>query len=323
MRPGIAIAFILFGTLPCYASVDAVEVYEPRSFGYFIGDTLERRVEIKTSGGTQLFLEALPRPGPVAYWLDLVSVDHAERSQGDGNAYEIRLKYQMFYSALEATKLEIPAIPLKFSDSEPTTTPEATGMTTTANNKATAIPAFSFLVAPLRDIVLQNLMPGESSEIGDVLRPDKQSRTIATSGNLQILGLSVLAAILSAAGLLWHYAIWPFGKRAGRPFTNADRQIRDLPFSKLDADTVYKRSLLILHRAIDESFGRRVFASDISDLMSDRPRFTSFLPKFSRFFESSRLFFFSEDKSAAEREFSADEVRSLASDLARIERSAT
>ncbi len=321
MRTWIALAFLVSGAFPCRASVDAVDVHDPRSFGYFIGDILERRVEIKTSGGTELFLESIPRPGPITYWLDLASVDHTERSDGDGKVYEIRLKYQLFYSALEATKLEIPKIPLKFSDQNAAATPEGAG-STPDNNKTASIPAFSFLMAPLRDIVLQDLMPGQSSEIGDVLRPDKQSHTIATSGYLQIFGLAVLAAILSAAGLSWHYAIWPFEKRAGRPFTNADRQIRDLPLGELNEDTAYKRALLILHRAIDESFGRRVFASDISDLLRNRPPFTAFLPKLSRFFESSRLFFFSEDKSAAIREFSVEDVRSLASDLARVERSA-
>ncbi len=321
MRLWFVTALLLIRAAPCHASVDAIDVYEPRPFGYFIGDTLERRVVVKTSGGTELFSEALPRPGPLTYWLDLVAVDQTAHQEGGGWVYEIRLKYQAFYSALEATKVDIPAIPLKFSEPSSGAALDAEGKIP-PNQKTASIPAFSFLVAPLRDIVLQDLMPGQNSEIGDVLRPDKKSHKIETSGFLQVLGLSLLGAILSAAGLLWHYAMWPFGKRAGRPFTNADRQIRDLYAAGLDEDDYYQRSLLILHRAIDESFGRRVFASDVSGLFASRPNLMTFLPKLSRFFESSRLFFFSEDKSAARYDFSIDDLQSLASDLARVERSA-
>jgi mxaA protein len=321
MRACAIMIVLILGTLPGQAGVDAVDVSDPRPFGYFIGDTLERRIEIKTSGTTTLFSEALPRPGPVTYWLDLASIDHEERSQGDGRVYTIHLKYQLFYSALEATKLEIPAIPLKFSDATAPATPGAANSAGEAA-KNSAISAFSFLMSPLRDIVLQDLMPGQSSEIGDVLRPDKPAHLLGAGNYLSGLALAALGILISAAGLLWHYAIWPFTRRVGRPFTKADREIRDLSFSGLDADMAYRRSLIILHRAIDESFGRRVFASDFADLFRDRPSFQAFLPKLAAFFNSSRLFFFSEDKSAAEREFSPDDLRTLASDLARVERSA-
>jgi mxaA protein len=287
--------------------VAAVNVYEPRPFGYFIGDTFERRVQVVTTDGTDLFTEALPHPGPLTYWLDLVSVDLKSSESGGRKTYDINLKYQTFYSALQATKVEIPAIPLKFSDAG---TPPP----------AASIPAFKILMSPIRDIVLQSLNPGANTEIGDVLRPDVKARAISTSPALRLFLISAIALVLSAAGLLRHYAKWPFARRPGRPFTIADQKIGDLDES--NRDLAYRDSLILLHRAFDDSVGRRVFAADIPNLLKERTQLAKLAPSLQRFFESSRLYFFSQDRSAAEANFPIEDLRRLASDLARQERAA-
>jgi len=315
MRWCAAYAFIALGSTPAYAAVAAVNVYEPRAFGYFIGDTLERRVQVVTTDGTDLFTEALPHPGPMTYWLDLISVDHKLSESGGQKTYDIQLKYQVFYSALQATKLEIPAIPLKFSESD---RPSGAGLP--ANPEA-SIPAFTFLMSPIRDIVLQSLNPGANTEIGDVLRPDIKARTISTGSALELLIVSSIALVLSAAGLLRHYAKWPFARRPGRPFTVANRRIGNLDDG--NRDLAYRNSLIILHRAFDDSVGKRVFAADVPELIKERHQFAKLAPGLKRFFESSRLYFFSQDRSAAETNFPIEDLRRLASDLAREERAAS
>ncbi|GJE62541.1 hypothetical protein MPOCJGCO_4674 [Methylobacterium trifolii] len=55
---------------------------------------------------------SLPRPGPVAYWLDLRAVAVEETRQGDGNRIRLRLTYQSFYAALDARTLEMPGASL-------------------------------------------------------------------------------------------------------------------------------------------------------------------------------------------------------------------
>ena len=116
MRGWLVLAFLLLSTGGSSAAIDAVNIYEPRRFGHFIGDTLERRVEVITSGDTELFTAALPRPGPLTYWLDLVSIEHKSREDNGRRIYDITLKYQIFYSALEAKRLDIPAFPLRFKN---------------------------------------------------------------------------------------------------------------------------------------------------------------------------------------------------------------
>ncbi|MFT3731893.1 MAG: nonribosomal peptide synthetase MxaA [Hyphomicrobium sp.] len=323
MRVLWAMALMLCFVRPAAAAIDAVNVYEPRTFGYFIGDTFERNVEVVTSGSTELFTAALPRPGPLTYWLDLKSIEHSERDDNARKVYDIKLKYQIFYSAIEATDLDVPAFPLKFKNPS-SIAPDATAPSTPEDQAAkysASVPALRLTISPLRNIVLNDLMPEKTKELSDILRPDASAHEIATASKMRSLAVSALALIASALLLLWHYAVWPFGKRAGRPFTQADRQIRDL-MSYGTGDPSYREALLILHRAFDEAAGHRLFAEDASAFTRQHPRFANLAPRLKTFFESSRLYFFSDDHRAAEERFSFDNVKKLAGDLAREERAA-
>lgn len=323
MRGWWIIAFLLLGLQPAAAAIDAVNIYEPRNFGYFIGDTLERNVEVVTSGNTELFTAALPRPGPLTYWLDLVAITHSERQEAGRTIYDIKLKYQIFYSAVEATELDIPAFPLKFKN--PTSVaPDATAPVDSADaasKYSASVPAFRMIVAPLRDLVLVDLMPEKTKELSDILRPDVQAHIIPVASKERLLAISSVALLLSTILLCWHYAIGPFKKRAGRPFTQADRQIRDL-LSYGATDASYREALLILHRAFDEAAGHRLFTEDTAKFAKEHPRFGGLASRFRSFFESSRLYFFSDDRRAAEELFPLENVRQLVSDLAREERAA-
>ncbi len=319
MRIRLAMMFLFLSAGSSFAAIDAVNVYEPRNFGYFIGDTIERKVEVVTSGSTELFTAALPRPGALTYWLDLIAVSHADREEGGRRIYDISLKYQIFYSALEATDLDIPAFPLKFKNPnsvppDGSTPSDASG----AGNYTASVPAFRLVLSPLRDIVLDDLMPEKTKEISDVLRPDAIPQEIGIAPKERTLGASIAVLTICGALLLWHYALWPFGKRQGRPFTQADRQIRLIGGSQAP----YREALLTLHRAFDEAAGRRVFAGDVSSFLTSHRRFANLAPRLREFFESSQLYFFSDDRQTAERRFPIEDVRDLAADLAREERAA-
>ncbi len=325
MRSWLAIAFLLLSVGGSSAAIDAVNVYEPRKFGHFLGDTLERRVEVITSGSTELFTAALPRPGALTYWLDLVSIDHSEREEGGRRIYDIYLKYQIFYSALEAKQLDIPSFPLRFKNPNSVapdgTAPSEPSDASQPGNYTATVPALRLVISPLRDIVLDDLMPEKTGDISDVMRPDAVPQEINLVPRERLLWASAGALAASGLLLLWHYAIWPFARRAKRPFTQADRQIRSLQ-SAGAGDAPYRDSLLILHRAFDQSAGRRVFAADVPEFVSQHQRFSSLLPRLKSFFESSQLYFFSDDRRAAEDRFPISDLARLAADLAREERSA-
>lgn len=323
MRGLWIVVFVLIGFRPVAAAIDAVNIYEPRSFGYFIGDTLERDIEVVTSGNTELFTAALPRPGPLTYWLDLVAIDHSEREDNGRRLYNVKLKYQIFYSAIEATELDIPALPLKFKNPGSVALDGAApgDQEEAAKKYSASVPALRLTIAPLRNLVLTDLMPKKTRELSDVLRPNVDAQEIAIASKERVLTLSGLALLGCGLLLLWHYAIWPFKTRAGRPFTRAERQIRDLmPYGI--GDPSYREALLILHRAFDETAGHRLFAEDAPTFTQQHPRFAGLAPRTKAFFESSRLYFFSDDRRAAEDHFPFESVKILAGDLAREERAA-
>lgn len=313
----VAAAIACLCLLPASAlgGIEAVNVYEPRGFGYFLGDVVERRVEVVTTGETELFVSSLPRPGALTYWLDLVAIDHKLRRAGARTITDITLKYQVFYSALEAKRLEIPAFPLRFKGAG------GGDANSDAGEREAAVPALEIIVSPLREIVLGDVMPEKTKEIADILRPDARPQPIRMRRTELLLGGSLAALAASVLGLLWHYAKWPFGSRAGRPFTRADQRIRRLDLRDGD-DHGYRESLLILHRAFDDSFGRRVFASDVAAFLAKRPGFSGLAPRLKAFFETSRLYFFSGARGAAAEKLPADAIRQLAADLAREERAA-
>jgi len=316
MRLWSAIAALVLGALPALAGVEAVNVHEPRAFGYFLGDTLERKVEVVTTGKTELFASSLPRPGPLTYWLDLTAIDHESREEGERTIYDIVLKYQIFYSALDARSLEIPAFPLRFKNAGG----EAEGAEDGSAQDA-AVPALEIVVSPLRDIVLTDVMPEKAKEVADVLRPDAKPQPIRTRRAEILFAISAAAVLAAILALLRHYAKGPFAKRAGRPFTVADQRIRRLDLRDGE-DGGYRESLLILHRAFDESYGRRLFAADVPAFLAKRASFADLAPRLAAFFESSRFYFFSDQRTAAEKKLSAGDIRRLAADLAREERAA-
>ncbi|MBS0251259.1 MAG: nonribosomal peptide synthetase MxaA [Proteobacteria bacterium] len=326
MRNWLAFAFLLLSVGGSSAAIEAVNVYEPRKFGHFLGDTLERRVEVITSGKTELFTAALPRPGALTYWLDLVSIDHSEREENGRRIYDITLKYQIFYSALEAKQLDIPSFPLRFKNPNSVApegeTPSEPSTVSQSGNYTATVPALRLVISPLRDIVLDDLMPEKTGDISDVMRPDAVPQEISVAPRERLLWVSASALAGSGLLLLWHYAIWPFARRAKRPFTQADRQIRSLQ-SAGAGEAPYRDSLLILHRAFDQSAGRRVFAADVPEFVAQHQRFSRLLPRLKSFFESSQLYFFSDNRRAAEDRFPIGDLSKLAADLAREERSAT
>lgn len=302
LRAVILLALLVFAPFRVAAEVRAVHTLEPRAFGYFLGDTLERTVEIETGPDDEIVPASLPRTGASNYWLELRNIEHDFKSQGDGRLHTLKLTYQLFYAPLDPRKQTIPSMELTVRGS--------------AGNETTTVPAFTFLMSPLREIFPEK--NGETAET--FLRPDavpqmRRSGALRT-GVLIAAGLSALLLLLVARDLAW----WPFHRRPARPFSRAVREVgRALGEGGTSG---YTSALLALHRAFDAAAGQRVLAGDLDGFLASHPEHRETRALVERFFDASRAAFFGDAPRQAETGLPATELKELASVLARQERGA-
>lgn len=325
----ICIAMIAYVTSLGAADI-SVRVTDPRGFGYFLGDVVSRKVEVVSPAGTSLRAAALPRPGPVTYWLDLVKIDHQTGAAGGAVTNTITLTYQIFYSALEPKRMELPKLTLYFQDDTGKTGAEnVSGRASEAGSGSSdggklalsrTVPPFEFIVSPLREI-----MPEKSDDPDQSpLRPDAEAMPQGTGAIRTGLLASLSLLALSLAGLAYHYAVWPFNMRRKRPFTQAQRALSALTnVGSAGRDgQASQDALRVLHRALDETYGRRVFARDLDDFIEQHHEFHRLEPQLRSFFSTSGRAFFASEERDGDRILSGDDLAALAAELAREERRA-
>ena len=302
LRAGLML--LMLGALSGHATAGVRSVYtvEPRSFGYFLGDILERTVEIETDADDEIVPASLPRTGPSNYWLELSAIEHASARHGDRRLHVLKLTYQAFYAPIDPRKQTIPAAEITIRG------PSGSGSVT--------IPPFTFVMSPLREIFPEK--GGETPET--FLRPDVAPE-LRRSGGLRTATLaaaasSLLFLVLLARDLAW----WPFHRRPARPFSRAAREI-GRTLAKDGADG-YRAALLALHRAFDAAAGRRVLAADLDDFLTTHPEHGEARTAAERFFSASRAAFFGRSEPDAKTGLPPAELKELAMALARQERAA-
>jgi mxaA protein len=280
-----------------------VAVIEPRPFGYFLGDTFKRQIEITVPDGGTLQLAGLPRPGPVNYWLQLRAVDVDEEKQSGGTRYRIGLAYQAFYSALDPRRLTVPGFTLKVAAADGTS--------------PVHVPDWSFVMSPVRE-----LFPGQEGGTAKVaLQPDAPAPRIATGTVRTALLVSGFALLIALILLARHYARWPFHRRTDRPFTEASRFLKGHQ-AELAGDGGYRAALIKLHRAFDLAAGRRVLPDDVEAFVSDHPEYAPFADDIARLFAASRSTFFGGGNGTARRSMPLVDLTELGARLGAAERGA-
>lgn len=283
------------------AEIRSVEWQAPRTFGYVIGDRIDLTVTVMTDRATVLQPASVPRPGPLAYWLDLVSVTVTERDVGAERRHDVRMVVQTFYSALEPKMMEVPSFRLAFLDE--------------GRMLAATVPPWPFLMSPLRALVSQ---PGDG---GLRLQPDSPVPWVPAARARLALGAGGAVSAAALVLLAWNRAWPPFHRRPARPFAAARRAVR--PLKRAPAVTpAYEAALLGLHRAFDAAAGRRVFAADLSAFLGANDRFRPASEEIGTFFAASRLVFFAGDPAAAMARLPGPALVALADRLAALERRA-
>ncbi len=301
-RAGLVVLMLCAVAGQAAAGVRAVHTLEPRPFGYFLGDTLERTVEIETDADDEIVAASLPRTGPSNYWLELSAIAHTSRRHGDQRLHVLKLTYQAFYAPIDPRKQTIPATEIALRGP--------------GGSESVTIPPFTFVMSPLREI-----FPEKSGETAETFLRRDFAPELRRSGRLRTAALAAAAAtllvlVLLARDLAW----WPFHRRPARPFSRAARDI-GRSFAKNGAEG-YRSALLALHRAFDAAAGRRVLAADLDDFLAAHPEHGAARSAAARFFSASRTAFFGGSEPDAEASLPPAELKALATTLARQERAA-
>ncbi len=311
MRPIAIAVFALAAALAGAAAAEQaanatakVATIEPRGFGYFVGDTFTREIDVTVPDAFRLDQASQPAPGRLNYWLDLRNVDVSESASSAGRRYRLKLEYQTFYVPLSPAPLVVPGTVLRFSHGDETLAAE--------------VPPFAFVMAPLREV------QPERPEEGPVgyLRPDAVPGRLSTLRNRIGLGAGALVALLGLTLLAHHQAWWPFRDRPERPFTRAARAIWNRAAHAEDR-AVYREGLLDLHRAFDEAAGHRLLAEDVPDFLTAHRELQPLREDIAKFFASSRQAFFGNDQEGAARAMPFEAVAALGSRLGEAERKAS
>ncbi|MBB2974068.1 nonribosomal peptide synthetase MxaA [Mesorhizobium sp. RMAD-H1] len=285
------------------AQVRLIEVLGPRPFGYFIGDVIRLQVDLVLDEPFTLQPGSLPKPRPVAYWLDLKSVAVDDRGRSDGqHRYRLLLDYQTFYAPLEPRELTIPGFSLAATDG--------------TRRVEADVPAWSFLMSPLREIMPR----GGGGAIH--LRNDAGPMWLPVRRWLVGAAASGLGSALLLGLLAYHRAWRPFAGRRKRPFAHALHTARRAFRSGSSAEA-YRAGLLSLHRAFDATAGRAVLADDLPSFLKSAPAFGPLGPEISRFFRASRRAFFGADAMGAEVDLPRTALLDLGRRLAEAERGAS
>ena len=286
-------------TSPASAQILDRSMTAPHPFGVLLGDVFTLRTRVDVAAPFRFDPSALPKPGPVTYWLDLRAVSATEiPAAGGATRYEIEAQYQSFYAPLEAVEQTVPPIKLVVTDGQ--------------GGRAEADGAsWSFITSPLRPIAA---IAGADSAYS--LRPDAEPRRPSLR-RAEIEAAMAGGAVLLALGLLAWIRAWPpFHRRPSRPFAAAARTVARQAGG---GDEGWRSAALALHRAFDAAAGRRLLGEDLPRFLSDRPAFSTLEDRIDRFFDASRQAFFGARPGAST--MPAGELLTLSRSLAAAERS--
>jgi mxaA protein len=263
MRIALILVLSLLG---CSGSIDEPVSYfnveTPRPFGYVIGDEIPQRIVIETRSGIILQTGSLPAKGQINRWLNLNQVTVKQ----SGRRYEIDLRYQVFYAPLEVKSLTLPGFTMQLSQGE--------------KSIGKNIPAWSFTLSPLRELVVRQ------TEQGEYMRPDSPPLLLANTQALYGLLASLTVALLIAAYLSFLYGCFPNMLRR-TVFKRALRELAGL--SKDDME----QALTIVHHTLNSLNGQPLFYNRLSQFYLRNPQYLQVSSQLDWFFNYSNRYFFS------------------------------
>lgn len=268
MTARLLLTLVLLALAPwCRADSITIEPAPPRTFGYSIGDRIERRVEIRLEAPWTLAQASLPKPGRQNMWFELAEITTQMDDVPTGTRIELRFVYQLMNSPMQPMVLLLPRVGLKFEGG----------------------PAPVERDVPPAEVFASPLLPVEAAgSTLDTPRADRKPEPIAVDKYQNRLTAYALAA---AFVLLWMWIAYLLTqrRRAG-PFVRACRELRRLAHAPRDP-AQSAAAMRVVHRALDETAGHSVFLDNVDALFA-QPRRAPLRERTRAFLAHSRKQFF-------------------------------
>jgi mxaA protein len=263
-----------------------------RDSGYLLGDLIDERVDLALPSGMSLDPDSLPLPGRVAPWME-VRASSIERGVQAGEQSVI-VRYQIFAEVEQAERVPIPAFKLRVRDG--------------ARTRIVEVPAKSFMLSP----ALPPTLGDEDRELKSAAPPGQLPLRNAAFG----ISLSLIAAALAAAYLLWVHDRLPFLPRAPGPFARLWRSWRRRGRRGLsDDDGIALRHAW--HAALNLAAGETLYPSTLPRLFVSAPHLQPLRTRIEELFEKSWQSFYGPVSSRAP---AAEELLEVLRDGAERER---
>jgi mxaA protein len=270
---------LLLLAAPAMAAGPAVELIEPRAFGYSVGDQLQRRVLLDLPAGLAPDLASLPQARRPGQAIELRKAQLLGR--------ELRLDYQVFLAPTEVRTLEVPPMQLRLAGP--------------AGERFLRIEAWPVTVAPL---VPLEVSPREG--LGE-LRPDIAPPAIDTAPRQWRLAAVAALLALAALVLLQVYVGLPWWGRRQRPFAQAWRGLRRLPDTAPPPQQ--REAMRLLHQALNRSAGQVLFEAGLPAFIAAQPRYAPVRDGLADFFRRSHDLFFAEQGAGGDLRWLRDLAR--------------
>lgn len=262
----------LFLTGPVFAenaNGATVTIKNPaRATGIQIGDALTRNIVIETAAGQKIVPTSLPVKGVRTEGIELVEAKLSSSEDKAKATHTLALRYQVFADSISPVVMKLPVESIQLTGGE-----------------QIEIPAWNFWFSPLVDTpltnVLANVQPQDKTPLIDQSR---YGSALAVYLSLLVIGL--FGAIYVNADRQW----LPF---MGGAFSKAHRSIKKVARSREDDNTKVKKTLVSLHQAFNETYGRNLFLPDVDDFIKQHPAYQKIAADISRFFEKSNQALFS------------------------------
>jgi len=236
--------------------------------GIHIGDSLSREVIIEASTGEKVIPSSLPVRGVRTDGIELVEIKHSSDQKGANVTHTLKLRYQVFADSVRPVVMSLPAESIQLE-----------------GGREIEIPSWDFWFSPLVD-----------TELADVLsniQPQDRAPLIDVAGHKSGLVMYLVVLMFGLVGIVYVNGDRQWLPFMGGAFSRAHRSIKKIARSREDDDVKLRRSLLSLHQAFNQTYGRNLFQNEVTSFTAQNPRYQKMEADIRHFFELSNHALFS------------------------------